>query len=229
MKTRKTKNRLPPFLALHNEMLDAPATKALSHGAFRLYATLRRKFNPGISERWNGRIYLSQRDAQQEIGSNREEIAKWYRELQHYGFIAMMTPGCLGVEGKGKAPHWRLTELDCKCTGVMVPATKDFLRWNGEIFRDQKKQNPGPEKAATGGPEKAATGGRKRQPPNARSGPEKAAIRNAGSGPEKAAILSLPYPSSIDCEPDATGVVRLRQRVEVEEDDTEAITKRSKR
>ena len=45
MKHRKIKNRLPPFLALHNEMLDAPATKALSHGAFRLYATLRREFN----------------------------------------------------------------------------------------------------------------------------------------------------------------------------------------
>ena len=46
MKNRKTKNRLPPFLPLYNETLDAPATKALSHGAFRLYAVLKRSSTP---------------------------------------------------------------------------------------------------------------------------------------------------------------------------------------
>jgi hypothetical protein len=39
------------------------------------------------------------------------EIARWFRELQFYGFIVMTKGGSLGVEGKGKAPHWRLTEL----------------------------------------------------------------------------------------------------------------------
>jgi hypothetical protein len=48
MKNRKTKNRLPPFLPLHIEMLDAPATKALSHGAFRLYAALKRQLSRHI-------------------------------------------------------------------------------------------------------------------------------------------------------------------------------------
>jgi hypothetical protein len=52
MKHRKAKNRLPPFLPLFNEMLDAPATKALSHGAFRLYAVLKRQFNTNVSVRW---------------------------------------------------------------------------------------------------------------------------------------------------------------------------------
>jgi hypothetical protein len=157
MKHKKTKNRLPPFTPLFNETLDAPATRALSHGAFRLYVALKRQFNHKVSERQNGRIYLSQRDAQQEIGSNREEIARWYRELQHFGFIVMTTPGCLGLEGKGKAPKWRLTELPY----MGERATNDFLRWNEVPFRDQKKQNPGPEKAATSGPEKAATQCRK--------------------------------------------------------------------
>jgi hypothetical protein len=64
----------------------------------------------------------------------------------------MMTPGCLGLEGKGKAPRWRLTEAPY----LGEPATKDFLRWRGVKFRDQKKQDPGPEKAATSGPETAA-------------------------------------------------------------------------
>jgi hypothetical protein len=68
------------------------------------------------------------------------------RELQHYGFIVMTESGCLGVNGRGKAPHWRLTEL-----GYMhEPPTKDFLKWDGELFYEQKspkyytrkKQNP---------------------------------------------------------------------------------------
>jgi hypothetical protein len=199
MKNRKNKNRLPPFLPLHNETLDAPATKALSHGAFRLYATLKREFNSSASDRRNGRIYLSLREAQEKIGSNREEIARWYRELQHYGFIVMATPGCLGVEGKGKSPHWRLTELPC----LGEPATKNFLRWNGDKFRDQKKQKPGPEKAATLDRKRQPVVDRKRQPPDPESGPEKAAIRNAVSGPEKAAILSLPSTGPRSREPDA--------------------------
>ena len=54
MKTRK--NRLPPFLPLLVDMLDAPATKALSHGAFRLYVALKRQYNPDFSDRRNGRV-----------------------------------------------------------------------------------------------------------------------------------------------------------------------------
>ncbi len=68
------------------------------------------------------------------------------RELQHYGFIVMTERGCLGFNGRGKAPHWRLTEL-----GYMNdPPTRDFLKWDGELFceekspryYDRKKQNP---------------------------------------------------------------------------------------
>jgi hypothetical protein len=54
--------------------------------------------------------------------------------LQHYGFIVMTEAGCLGVNGKGKAPHWRLTEI-----GYMhEQPTKDFLKWDGEMFHEQK-------------------------------------------------------------------------------------------
>jgi len=63
-------------------------------------------------QRNNGRLFLSQRDAQEEMGCGvRDSISRWYRELQHYGFIVMTNAGGLGVDGKGKAPHWRLTEL----------------------------------------------------------------------------------------------------------------------
>jgi hypothetical protein len=61
-----------------------------------------------------------------------------FHELQHFGFIIMTTPGCLGVDGKGKAPHWRLTELGC----MTDAPTKDFLRSPHDPFRYQKKQKP---------------------------------------------------------------------------------------
>jgi hypothetical protein len=188
MKTRKNKNRLPPFLPLLVDMLDAPATKALSHGAFRLCAALKRQYNPDLSDRRNGRVYLSQRRAQQEIRSDRAQIARWYRELQYYGFIVMTAPGCLGLDGKGKAPRWRLTEY-----GFMGdPPTKDFLRWRGVKFRDQKNQNPGREIPSTlVGKSRPPLAGKSR-PPEAESGREIPAKGEGGSGGEIPSITKEP-------------------------------------
>src|SRR3974390_110522 len=103
------KNRLPPFLPLFIDTLDSPAWRAMSHGAQILYVALKRRYN--YENHNNGKIYLSQRNAAKELNSHHNEIARWFRELQHYGFIVMTTPGYLGLEGKGKGPTWRLTEL----------------------------------------------------------------------------------------------------------------------
>src|SRR5262249_32754104 len=57
-----------------------------------------------------------------------------------YGFIHMTTPGCLGVDGEGIAPHWRITEcpaFDAK--GKHMAATRDFERWDGVLFADPEK------------------------------------------------------------------------------------------
>lgn len=135
----RQRDRLTPFVPLLIDTLDSLAWKALSHGARSLYIALKRKYS--IRDRNNGRLFLSQRDAAEELGSDRHQISRWYRELQHYGFLAMVTPGSLGVDGKGKAPHWRLTEL-----GYMRdPPTADFRRWNGVRFNPGPKQNPGGE------------------------------------------------------------------------------------
>lgn len=184
MKNRKSKNRLPPFLPLFNEMLDAPATKALSHGAFRLYVALKREFNSNISDRWNGRIYLSQRRAHEEIRSKREQIARWYRELEFYGFIIMTEQGCLGLEGRGKAPRWRLTELPY----MNEPPTKDFMRWRGTKFRDHKDKKPGPEKGSTLDPKTGPVVDPKTGPHKGVSGPKNGTKAKAGSGPENGSI-----------------------------------------
>jgi hypothetical protein len=65
--------------------------------------------------------------------------------------------GSLGVDGKGKAPHWRLTELGnsgrASADGMFDPPSRDYLHWDGVLFDpkpfrysrkwDYEKQNPG--------------------------------------------------------------------------------------
>jgi len=132
---KRHNNRLPPFVPLLCATLEAPAWRAMSHGARNLFVALKRRYNHNNHN--NGRIFLSQRHAAQELHSHHNEIARWFRELQHYGFIVMTTPGVLGVEGKGKAPRWRLTEL-----GYMKePPTRDFTRWDGRTFKDTKPKS----------------------------------------------------------------------------------------
>ena len=67
---------------------------------------------------------------------NKDTAARCFREIQHYGFGVITSGACLGVDGKGKAPHWRLTEV-----GYMAdPPTRDFLRWDGVIFQEAKNK-----------------------------------------------------------------------------------------
>jgi hypothetical protein len=127
------------FVPLLIATLDAPAWRAMSHGAQMLYIALKRRHNRTINN--NGKIFLPQRQAATELRSHTDYITRWFRELQHYGFIAMTTGGCLGVDGKGKAPHWRLTELDYNGK----PPSREFAGWNGEPF-EKKKRNPVPQK-----------------------------------------------------------------------------------
>ena len=135
MNKHRAKNRLPPFVPLLIHTLDAPAWSALSHGAKMLYIAVKRRYS--FNMRNNGRIFLSQRDAAKELRSHHNEIARWFRELQHYGFIVMTMPAFLGVQGRGKAPRWRLTEL-----GYMTnPPTRDFTHWNGTPFKDKKAKS----------------------------------------------------------------------------------------
>jgi hypothetical protein len=100
-------------------------------------------------------VYLSIRVAHKELGSfsHIDNVGRWFRELQYYGFIVMESGPCLGVEGHGKAPHYRLTEE----WYLGKSPTRDFLNWDGELFNEQKppsyykgkkyaaqKQNPVP-------------------------------------------------------------------------------------
>jgi hypothetical protein len=132
MGSKDRKNKLPPFVPLLIDTLNRPAWRALSHGAQMLYVALRRRYNFTLHN--NGKIYLSQRKAAEELNSHHNQIARWFRELQYYGFIVLCRPGYLGVEGKGIAPRWRLTEL-----GYMRDfPTRDYEKWDGTPFVDKK-------------------------------------------------------------------------------------------
>jgi len=135
----KDKGRLAPFVPIDLEVMNSPAWRATSHGARWLYMHLKRRWS--FKQKNNGRLFLSHRDAQAEIGGGRDSIGRWFRELQHYGFIVMTEPGGLGVDGKGKAPRWRLTELEApggrNGSTWMLP-TKDYLKWDRTKFRDDR-------------------------------------------------------------------------------------------
>jgi hypothetical protein len=140
MSKHNDKGRLAPFVPVDLEVLKSPAWRATSMGARWLYVHLKRRWSH--KQKNNGRLFLSQRGAQDEMGvADRDSISRWFRELEHYGFIVMTSPGGLGVDGKGKAPHWRLTELEApggRNGDTWMLPTKDFARWNGAKFRDDR-------------------------------------------------------------------------------------------
>jgi hypothetical protein len=156
----RQEKRLPPFVPLFVETLGSAAWKQTSFGARALFIALRKRCFKN-----NGHVYLSLRDASEELGhKDRNHIANWYRELEHYGFLVKTEGASLGVDGKGKAPHWRFTDLPVRAgNGELKDATRDFLRWNGTVFEPHvrpswkwnarkaaalKKQNPGRDVAA---------------------------------------------------------------------------------
>jgi hypothetical protein len=132
MSRKKDKGRLPAFVPLFKDTLATPAWRAMSHGARSLYVALKLRHVKN-----NGRVYLSSRDARTELGSGLEEIGNWFRELEHYAFIVKMRPAYLGMDGKGLAPHWRLTELPY----LENPPTRDFNRWNGIKYPHRKRRS----------------------------------------------------------------------------------------
>jgi len=146
---QKDKGRLTQFVPLLHSTLDSPAWRAMSHGARSLYVALKRRV-----PRDRNRAFLSYRDAQPELKASPRKIREWFKELEHYGFIVLLQGGCLGVDGEGMAPHWRLTEKGAtskaSAEGVFEPPTNEFLRWDGTLF-DPKPYRPKKQKPVTPG------------------------------------------------------------------------------
>jgi hypothetical protein len=117
------------WAASRYEVLDSPAWKAMSFGARALYIALVRELS--YSRLNNGNVFLSTRDAAEQLGTRQVNIGPWYQELEHYGFVVMTSPSCLGVEGRGRAARWRLTDWTY---GPGCERTREYLKWDGTLF-----------------------------------------------------------------------------------------------
>jgi hypothetical protein len=131
---KKEKGRLPPFVPIVKGTIKTEAWKALSHGARSLYVVLRGRYNNKL----HNAVWAPTRVAEKELGrhSTHRNVMRWFRELQHYGFIVMVSPAHHGVNGHGKAPHWRLTEE----WYLGKAPTRDFLSWDGTLFIEKRKR-----------------------------------------------------------------------------------------
>ena len=130
------------FTPILHETMDCPAWKQLSHPAKWLYVLLKRRHMSGRNTAW-----LSFRDAGKELRASNRKIASLFDELVHYGFIIKVRHGLLGVEGKGLATVWRLTELGTtrkqSANDLFEPSTKNYLKWDGVLFEPRKTESRG--------------------------------------------------------------------------------------
>ena len=119
MKTKKDKgDKHPLFVPLFRGTSESPAYRQLSFASRALFMALCGR----CGKNSNGHVYLSQRDVGEELGhQNRNDIANWYRELVHYGFLVQTEAASLGVDGKGKAPHWRITDRPTRTATASSP------------------------------------------------------------------------------------------------------------
>jgi len=113
--------------------VSTKAYEALSVGARCVLFELSRTYN----SKAENAVFLSARAGAKRLGACKDTVCKWQRELEHYGFIAVVRGAHLDVEGVGKATLYRLTDR----AYAGQPATREFEAWDGVLF-DPKKQNP---------------------------------------------------------------------------------------
>src|SRR5262249_39915224 len=151
------KGHLPPFIPIIRATWASPAWKQMAYGARCLYMVLGSYLRHDNLN--NGKVFRSYREAATDLGTkSTRSVQRWFRELEHYGFIAMTTGPCLGVDGEGIAAHWRITEcptFDSK--GTHIAPTRDFDRWDGRLFDDPEKTESRIPKGHTPYPKRAHT------------------------------------------------------------------------
>jgi hypothetical protein len=178
------------FVYMLYATLDSPAYRATSHGAKALYLCLKRRVSRGRDT-----AYISFRTAEKELKASRRKVREWFTELEHYGFILLHQPGSLGVDGKGKAPHWRLTELGTtsktSATGLPDGQTREFMRWNGVVFDPKPFRQPATWEKQNPGDDVVTTVVTTCSPPKSQSGDDVVTIQTSGGGDDVVPISSL--------------------------------------
>ena len=132
-------------MILHN--MRCPAWRALTPKAQALYPRLKLEWK-GPKANNNGKISLSVRQAAHCLGITSGTAAKAFHELQAKGFIVMVRPGCLGVEGHGKSPLYEITEIarppnrDGSCLFRNWKEGADFEVTKATVSRVSRKTKP---------------------------------------------------------------------------------------
>ena len=122
------------WTAVRWEIMQSPAWKQMSMGARILYIALIK--NLSFTADNNGKIFLATRKAANELGASQRIVCVWFRELEHFGFIVKTDPG-----NAMRAARWRITDVGWgKLDGKAIEPTKDYLKWDGELFDRQPKK-----------------------------------------------------------------------------------------
>jgi hypothetical protein len=135
MSRRKTGRKLAPFIAMDRHQYKSAAFAHLSAHAQALLVHLTYNYN---SKMMNA-VWFSARDAARKLNMSKNTGARALLELEHYGFIVKVQGAYLGVKGVGKSAHYRLTALPYGNVG----ATREYEKWNGEIFDRDATNNRG--------------------------------------------------------------------------------------
>ncbi|MEY4249015.1 MAG: hypothetical protein RJA87_648 [Pseudomonadota bacterium] len=112
----------PPFVQIHNYLLDSLAGRSLTPQAVAVYLRLACLYNGSN----NGRLGLSVRAAAEHANIAKDTASRALKELSAKGFIETATKGAFSVKLK-RATEWRLTNFRCDVTGSQP--TKAFLKW----------------------------------------------------------------------------------------------------
>jgi DNA-binding transcriptional MocR family regulator len=127
------KQKLPPFVPLFINMMDSPAWLEMSLGARVLYLAFKKRYNRKTQQA----VFLSARIAAKELGVNKDTVSRWYRELQHFGFIMQVRGASFGP-GRGRAAEFRLADERYKGK----PPSMEFTYWNGTPFGPEAANFP---------------------------------------------------------------------------------------
>jgi hypothetical protein len=119
--------------------MNSPAWQELSVGAKATLLELTSNYNTMAKNA----VFLPGRRGTKRLGvGSRNSINKWLRELEYYGFIAVVQKHHLGVDGEAWATRYRLTDRPYADQGP----THDFLNWDGVPFPEykprQKRRRP---------------------------------------------------------------------------------------
>jgi DNA-binding transcriptional regulator YhcF (GntR family) len=134
MSNRRKTGKLAPFIAMDRNQYKSAAFAQLSAVAQAMLVHLTYNYN---SIRMND-VWMAAREGAIKLNVSKTCAAKALHELEHYGFIVEVRGAYLGVNGKGQSAHYRLTAQRYGEVG----ATRDYEKWNGEIFSPKKRGKP---------------------------------------------------------------------------------------